>query len=107
MNKIEEEFWKLAQEMLAQKDFSRIKELEELNEQHRKLNGELRQENKQLQENFEKAHEEYWKASDIELELFARIDKAIEILESYSRDEWDDVKHIDEAIEILKGDNDE
>lgn len=32
MTKKEEEFWKLAQEMLAQKDFSRIKELEELKE---------------------------------------------------------------------------
>lgn len=49
----QEEFWKLAQEMLAEKDFSRIKELEELNEQHKRINGELRQENKKLKKRIE------------------------------------------------------
>lgn len=45
------------------------------------------------------------KLVDMYNELEEKIDKAIEVLESYSRDEWDDVKHMDEAIWILKGEN--
>lgn len=31
--------------------------------------------------------------------------KAIEVLESNSNSEWEDVEHIDQALEILKGEN--
>lgn len=81
----------------------RIKELEAINEEHRKINGKLREENEILKKNAEHNDKVVDKARWNEMVYKSRIDKAIE----YCENNKEYTPRLIDIIDILKGDKNE